>query len=125
MAIPPNNQQSDTEFNAQQRHADSRAMNPTPPNTGDTELRAKIEKMFASAWQDGVHHLNPTYLRRDTLFTNKVMQLIADHDRALIKTILAEDMPEKETTTNQRASLGFNRAIDRITTALEKRLEKI
>lgn len=42
------------------------------------EMREKIEYMFASAWQDGVDRLNPKYLRRDKLFTDKTMQLIAD-----------------------------------------------
>lgn len=42
----------------------------------DTELESEIRHMFASAWQDGVNHLNPKYLRRDTLFTDRTLALI-------------------------------------------------
>jgi hypothetical protein len=42
----------------------------------EAQLREEIKHMFASAWQDGVNHLNPKYLRRDTLFTDKVMKLL-------------------------------------------------
>lgn len=38
--------------------------------------REELRSMFASAWQDGVHHLNPSYSRRDTLFTDRAKELI-------------------------------------------------
>lgn len=59
--------------------------------TQNSELRAELEHMFASAWQDGVHHLNPKYLRRDTVFTDRTMQLIAERDAIRDAYIIGED----------------------------------
>ena len=50
----------------------------TKPNTTD-ELREELLHLFASAWQDGVHHMNPKYVRRDTLFTDRIMAMVESH----------------------------------------------
>ena len=53
-----------------------------------SELRIELEHMFASAWQDGVHHLNPKYLRRDTLFTDRALELITAYTDKKIEAVL-------------------------------------
>lgn len=62
-----------------------------PPIVQDTgKLRQQIEQMFASAWQDGVNHLNPKYLRRDGLFTDRVMQLITAQTQLAVDSAVVE-----------------------------------
>jgi hypothetical protein len=78
--------------------------------------------MFASAWQDGVYHLNPKYLRRDTLFTDKVMQLITAHDKALRDRLLAASPKPNllgESTEYTPSELrGYNQGIKDCTAAI-------
>lgn len=82
----------------------------------DEELRAQIEYMFASAWQDGVHHLNPKYLRRDTTFTDKAMQLFAAHLQAAVRETRTEELKKS-------LSLPFDREERR--QLIERRLQQL
>lgn len=64
----------------------------TPPKSSEDkniETRLEIEHMFASAWQDGVKHMNPKYLRRDKLFTDKTMEIITAQKQAVVDDVLA------------------------------------
>lgn len=120
-------------------------MNPTPPNTGDAELDLNDKLTYE------IYHLVGAVANEchaAGLFTSEdeagmavlpdfdqavkeIMQLIAAHDRALVKTILAEDVPERWPDDAKKGSilwyqnLGHNKAIDQITTALQKRLEGV
>lgn len=63
-------------------HTDHRMTNKRK-HIGDNSLAETIEGLFASAWQDGVHHLNP-YIRRDSELADRVMRLVRkDRERLL------------------------------------------
>src|SRR5215217_9125251 len=86
-------------------------------------FRPEVKHMFASAWQDGINHLNPKYLRRDTLFTDKVMEL---HDKALqLAVINAKEssfMQIREILGALDDNYGEFDAIDDIETLVTKKL---
>lgn len=132
----------------------------TPPkepvfNTGDAELREQLIELIRERhicnYDPGkfdckVENFNAygnihTRCRLERESFDEIMQLIAAHDQTLIKTILAEDVPEKHghsTTHNPDYRLEdkygapcycssdpFNYTVSKITTALQKRLKEL
>lgn len=106
-------------------------MNPNPPNTRDAELwdtslKKELRKILG---------IKPGF---STERMGKIEELVAAHDRTLIKTILAEDVPgywlvdpkyrnleaNPDNITDYFEALGHDKTIAQITTALQKRLEQ-
>ncbi len=117
----------------------------------DAELREQILKLgtvrFAAGvfkqkqYDDGsVSKIEHSVQEIVEIGVDDLMQLIAAHNRTLIKAILAEDVPEKilrdtefnpplagtitKVYANGPWAEAYNAAIDQITTALQKRLEQ-
>lgn len=92
-----------------------------PNNQSLDRVREEIAHMFASAWQDGVHHLNPKYLRRDTLFTDKVLEILNSELQNLRSELAREIKIHKKVTSGfihddylRGEYTGFNQATDKV-----------